>query len=279
MGCATTKIELCSAGTREPRKGDWCFRRRSSGSFLVVSLWLSSAFLGHAVESELSRPARKAFQQAQDHYKQQPRDLEAAWQFGRAIFDLAEFATNKTERALLAEQGIAISRQAVALGTNSAPAHYYLAMNIGQLARTKSLGALRLIGQMEHEFNAAGELDPQIDFAGPDRNLGVLYRDAPSIGSVGSRSKARQRLQHAVELAPGYPENHLNLLETYLKWGERNNAERQLRALEQILPAARTQFTGPVWASSWVDWDPRIVKAQKSLERSNKALESPRGKS
>ena len=35
----------------------------------------------------------------------------AAWQFGRACFDLAEFATNNTERASLAEQGIAACRQ------------------------------------------------------------------------------------------------------------------------------------------------------------------------
>ena len=77
----------------------------------------------------------------------------------------------------------------IARESNSAPAHYYLGMNLGQLARTKGLAALRLVSQMEHEFTRARELDEQLDWAGPDRNLGLLYRDAPAIGSVGSRAE------------------------------------------------------------------------------------------
>jgi len=36
---------------------------------------------------------------------------------------------------------------------NFAAAHYYLAMNLGQLARTKSVGALKLVKQMEVSSN------------------------------------------------------------------------------------------------------------------------------
>ena len=92
-------------------------------------------------------------------------------------------------------------------------------MNLGQLARTKGLGALKLVNQMEHEFTRARDLDEQLDWAGPDRNLGLLYRDAPAIGSIGSRTKAREHLKRAVELAPQYPENRLNLIEAYLQLG------------------------------------------------------------
>jgi hypothetical protein len=102
-----------------------------------------------------------------------------AWQFARAAFERAEFATNNIERASLAEQGIAACRRALAQQPDSAAVHYYLAMNLGQLARTKALGALRLVDEMESEFHTARKLDPQMDHAGPDRNLGYLYFEAP----------------------------------------------------------------------------------------------------
>ena len=75
-------------------------------------------------------------------------------------------------------------------------------------------------------------------------DLGLLYRDAPVIGSVGSRTRAREHLRRAVEMAPQYPENRLNLIEAYMKWGERTGAYRELQTLEATWPAARTNFVG-----------------------------------
>ena len=223
-----------------------------------------------------SASAQKVFRNAQTRYNKEPGNSLAAWQFGRACFDLAEFATRNGERAGLAEQGIAASRKALARDSNSAPAHYYLGMNLGQLARTKSLGALKLVGQMEREFISARKLDDHFDYGGPDRSLGLLYLDAPTIGSVGSRSKARQHLQRAVELAPDYPENRLGLIEAYLKWGEREAAGRQLKAIEEVWPGARGEFVGAAWVASWADWEARLKKARKKCEDPHRILESPR---
>ena len=65
-------------------------------------------------------------------------------------------------------------------------------MNLGQLARTELLGALKLVKEMEREFKTAADLDKQFDYAGPERCLGLLYRDAPGWpASIGSRRKAR----------------------------------------------------------------------------------------
>ena len=188
-----------------------------------------------AAETDIAAYAKRSFQEAEVRYREKPGEGTAAWQFGRACFDLAEFATNNTQRASLAEQGIAACRLAIARQSNSAPAHYYLAMNLGQLARTKMLGALKLVDQMEREFGRARDLDEHIHWAGPDRNLGQLYRDAPVIGSVGSRTRAREHLKRAVELAPQYPENRLTLIEAYLNWGERTGAYRELQTLEDSL--------------------------------------------
>jgi tetratricopeptide (TPR) repeat protein len=231
-----------------------------------------------ATEPDLATYAKRSFQEAKARYREEPDEGSAAWQFGRACFDLAEFATNSTQRSSLAEQGIAAARLAIARQSNSAPAHYYLAMNLGQLARTKMLGALKLVGQMEREFGRARDLDEHLDCAGPDRNLGQLYRDAPVIGSVGSRTRARERLKRAVELAPEYPENRLTLIEAYLKWGERAGASCQLQFLEGSWPAARTNFVGEAWAAKWADWEPRLKMLKKKIEGPTKSLDAPREK-
>ena len=203
----------------------------------------------------------------------------AAWQFGRACFDWAEFATNVTQRAEIAEEGIAVCRRLVAREPKSAPAHYYLAMNLGQLARTKSLGALKIVGELEREFKAARDLDEQFDHAGPDRCLGLLYLDAPGWpASVGSRSKARKHLQRAVELAPEHPENRFNLLEACARWGDWNGARYELKALDALWPAARTNFTGEAWAMSWADWEARLKRARTKVDEAAKPIESPRNK-
>ncbi len=220
--------------------------------------------------------AKKACREARTRYETARHSAETAWQFGRACFNLADYATNHTERAEISQQGIAACREAIASKSNSAPAHYYLAANLGQLARTKRMSALNMVDQIQAEFRIARSLDESYDYAGPDRGLGLLYRDAPSVISIGNRSKARQHLEHAAELAPQFPENRLNLLETYLKWGERGNARKELVALQNLWQEARAMFAGEAWVPSWADWEPRLKKARKKIEDPPKALETPR---
>lgn len=235
------------------------------GSLALVFLMIQSTLL-RGQETNAAMLARTAFEQTKKEYNGHAEDPQSAWHLARATFDLADFATNKTERAGLAQQGMAACRQALARTPDSGPLHYYLGLNEGQLARTKSLGALRLVDQMESEFTRAIALDPLFDYAGAERSLGLLYRDAPVLGSIGSRSKAKRHLERAVELAPQFPENRLNLVESELKWGDRRSARHELKLLEDALPAARTQFAGSTWASSWADWEARLDKAKKTLE-------------
>ena len=162
-------------------------------------------------------------------------------------------------------------RVALARDSNSAPAHYYLGMNLGQLARTRGFSALRLVDQMEREFIRARELDKWLDWAGPDRNLGLLYRDAPAIGSVGSRTRAREHLRRAVEVAPAYPENRLNLIEAYVQWSDPTAAGHELQKLEAAWSTARTNFAGEAWVASWADWESRLKKLKNKLDRARPA--------
>lgn len=238
-----------------------------AGLGLLVILG-GAADAGSADSARWLDRAQRIFSAAQRRFISEPTNTVAAWEFARAGFERAEFSTNNAERAALAIQGIDACRQALAHDAKSAPAHYYLGMNLGQLARTKLLGALKLVGEMERAFKTAATLDEHFDSAGPDRCLGLLYYEAPVIGSVGSRPKARKHLERAAELAPEFPENRLNLAEAYLKWREKKLLQRELDALEKLQPAARTNFAGADWEAAWVEW----VRREKKLRANSEAL-------
>lgn len=254
---------------------------RWSASLLLLLLPLThlAAAQTNSVPTKAGETANamKALAAARSRFNRDTNNLDAAWQLGRACFDLANLATDNTAKAEVANEGIAACHRALALNSNSAPAHYYLGMSLGELADTKrNFSALRMVKEMEREFLAAQNLDEHFDFAGADRNLGLLYSEAPSFGSIGSRSKSRQHLQRAVELAPDYPENRLNLIEAYLRWGDRAGATRELKALEELWPEAQKRFTGPEHAADWPEWEKRLDAARKKLNESPKIIESPR---
>ena len=240
--------------------------------FLVAILALP---LNAAQASPASR-AQRAFVECQARFQKNHEDADAAWQFGLACFDWSDLARDKADRAEIAQQGIAACRQAIARAAKGVGGHYYLALNLGQLASTKKLGALKLVGEMETEFQTAIGLDPLFDYAGPHRSLGLLYAEAPGWpASIGSRNKARLHLRKAVELVPAYPDNSLCLLEALLKWGEGDAVQAQLAATEQTLQKARDKFTGEKWEPSWQDWDRRWTKIKAKAGETSSHLESP----
>jgi len=257
-------------------------RPRKTGGKLAAILLLFALVTAASAQSTtnpvFAARAEKAFRQAQIEFASSTNG-SAAWQFARACFDFADFATNETERADIARQGIAACRKLLARETNSAPGHYYLAMNYGQLAQAEapSLAAYHLVKQMEREFKTAADLDKDFDYAGPERCLGLLYRDAPGWPfSIGSRRKAREFLDQAAKLAPDYPENHLNLAETFLQWHETENAQSELTALDALWPKAKTNLTGEAWERSWDDWSARRAAARNKLDEISATAKLPK---
>jgi tetratricopeptide (TPR) repeat protein len=243
-------------------------RHRPLWPALVAALLLAAHAAPAADRDAFRLRAGTTLAAARVRFNRNPTNAAAAGDFGAACFDFAEFATNDTERATLAVEGIAAMRDLVAREPRAAAGHYYLAMNLGQLARTKMLGALRIVDEMEQEFKLANEYDPHWDHAGPARNLGELYFQAPGWPtSIGSRHKAKTCLERAAELAPDYPENRLNLLEAYLKWNDKKGVQRELKAVADLWPEARKDLTGPKWESAWADWEKRRSELAKAATR------------
>jgi tetratricopeptide (TPR) repeat protein len=238
---------------------------------MVVALLLSGAgsFLCRAqsaAESKARRRAERTFLNAREHYQFHSTNSQAAIAYVHAAFDWAEFAESNSEREDIAEEVIPVCRKWTARDPKLAGAHYYLAMNLGQLARTKSFGALKLVDEMEPEFQAAIKYDEHLDFAGPDRNLGQLYLEAP-LFSVGDKKKSRQHLERAVEIEPVYPDNQLLLAEALLRWGDKKSAQKVLSDIEGIWPKAKEKFAGEDWEWSWIDWEARLQKIKAKLSR------------
>jgi hypothetical protein len=224
-------------------------------------------FAGEATNRMFAARAEAAWHRAQTQF-QLHTNTAAPWQLARACFEFNDFATNNAGRAELADQGIAACRQLLARESNSAPGHYYLALELGLLADTKrNLVAFKLVREMEHELKTADELDAHFDSAGPARCLGLLYRDAPGWPvSIGSRHKARAWLEYAAKLAPDYPENRLNLIESNWQWKDREAARAELKTLDALWPAAWTNFTGEAWERNRDDWSTRRDALHEKLD-------------
>ena len=210
------------------------------------------------------------FDKAWTAFEADTNSTTAACEVGRTSSALATLATNDTQRAAVAKRGISVCRHLLSLETNSVPGHYYLAINLGQLAKAEapSLSSYRLVHEVEQEFLTTARLDPEYDFAGPARALGQLYFQAPGWPlSIGSKSKSREWLERAAAIAPGYPGNQLNLVEAELKWRQREAVEATLKKMDAIWPAAKTNFVGEAWQESWLDWDTRRDAVKADYQR------------
>ncbi len=237
--------------------------------FRALSLLLAmvaTAALDAGDDSARAR-AEAVFTKARATWAAAPDDVTTAWQFARAAFDQAEFAPDDRHRAAIAEEAIRACRAAVVRDPRSAPAHYYLGLDLGQLARTRTLGALKLVREMEKHWLAAKEIDATFDSGGPDRSLGLLYAEAPGWpASIGSHAKARTHLEHAVKLAPGFPENRLCLAEALVKLKKRDDAAAQLKALDALWADAKARYLGDDWSSSWADWEKRLAVLKTKMK-------------
>ncbi|HMJ91714.1 MAG TPA: hypothetical protein VK530_17965 [Candidatus Acidoferrum sp.] len=221
--------------------------------------------------------AEREYRSAMENWRKEPASATAAVAVARSAFLHAEFVTRDSSRADIAHRGIDAARAVIAQDPNHAAAHYWLAMDLGQLARTKSLGALPLVKEMAREFLHARDLDEHVDYAGPDRSLGLLYRDAPGWPtSIGDKGRARSHLLRAVKLHPEFPENQLCLVETYEQWGERDRFDQQLKTAELVINEARSKFTGDEWEFNWSDWNKRFAVMKAKAAAVGRAT-SPKG--
>ena len=138
------------------------------------------------------------------------RDYDALWRAARACAWLAEDFTDKKTREQFAYHGIEYAKAASALEPRRVEGHYYLGINTGLSATTKTITAYNMVPKVRDAAKAALKADEKFDHAGPLRLLGGVFAKAPSWpASIGDVEEGQKYLSRAVKLAPEYPENHL----------------------------------------------------------------------
>jgi tetratricopeptide (TPR) repeat protein len=264
--------------------GRWAGKRQVSGAKWGVLLILSALTFQHIWAAETpaatggadsTRARIESAYAAAETAVQKTNSVERLWQFGRAAFDRAAITEREKSKAQFAEAGLTACRAAIQQDPASAPAHYYLALCLGELARTKTLGALRLVRSVEKSFLTVRTLDETFDYAGADRGLGLLYLEAPGWPtSIGDRKKSRTHLERAVALAPNYPDNRLSLLELLIRIKDHRAASTELEAIEALWPKAREKLSGDAWRDAWVEWESRKSALQARLQKLHSAAKA-----
>jgi len=89
-------------------------------------------------QTAFAKRAEQKYQEARKKFQNSTNDAEAAWQFAAACFDWADFAKDDDQRESVANEGIAACRQLIARDPKSVAGHYYLAMDLGQLAQNQN---------------------------------------------------------------------------------------------------------------------------------------------
>src|ERR1039457_1636729 len=134
-------------------------------------LLASAAASGQTTNRAFAPRAEQAFVRAQKDFAGHPADAATAIQLGRTTYDWAILVTNSAQHAAIAQTGIAACQSLLARDAKSAPGHYYLGIDFGELAEAEapSMAAYKLIKEIEREFKTAAELDEKYDFGGPAR--------------------------------------------------------------------------------------------------------------
>lgn len=202
----------------------------------------------------------------QDYAKQTPEGVQAAvgalekangieksydalWRLSRAYSWLSDDATDDRNKEQLANTGMELAKQAVAAKPDRVEGHYYLGTTIGQIAYEKKLKAKDLVPQVLAEAKAAVKADPRFDHAGPLRLEGALLSQAPEPPtSVGDHEEGMRTLEHATQLAPDYPLNHLLLGDAY--------------RVNQLLDKAEREYNTVLAAPNNPEWSRQLARWQ-----------------
>ncbi len=196
-----------------------------------------------------------------------PTNAALAVRVARLCFEGTTTATNASAKAKFAEAGIAAAQNGLRLHPQEAGLEYYLALNLGQLASTRGMSALKLVREMEAHLLAARALDATVSDAGPDRSLAYLYLNAPGWPiSVGNHDKSRLHFEQAVKLAPHNPEHHLAFAEACLRWRKKDEARKHLAQAEAVWAKAQELYAGTEWQTDWSDWKSRLAELKSKLD-------------
>lgn len=176
----------------------------------------------------------------------------------RLYYEARATADPKARRALF-ERGLEAASDARKTDEEDPGAVLWWSANIGALAEIKkNPWSLGVIKDVERELKALAKREPRYGFAAADRALGKIYEKAPRFFSIGSSSKALERLKRAIELAPEFPGNQIALASFYFEEGNTDEARAIAEKVKKSPAYAKNDY-GP-FAPDRAEWEAEIAR-------------------
>ncbi len=164
-----------------------------------------------------------------------PRQPDGYWKAARASVLVGQLLEGKEARGNAFLRGLRTTQLLLARDDELAQAHYYYALNLGLLAKERPSRGHKAVKEMLPHLERAIELAPQLDRAGGYRTLALVYLRAPGWPtSVGDEEAGLEYATLAVEVAPGYPGNHLALAEALIAMGDEPRARTEVERAREL---------------------------------------------
>ena len=190
----------------------------------------------------------RAIQAQLEATRSEPETARRLAEEARLLHYLAEVARSDEERRRLREQGLHAAEAALSRDPDEPAAILWWTAHRGRLVSALSpLAAVRAAAEIEAALLRLRELAPQYDHAAADRVLGVLYRLAPPVVSVGSMKKAEQHLRAALQRDPWYPGNQLYWAELLAQKDECRLARQGAQLVLGSASLRRFPLEAPGW--------------------------------
>jgi len=164
-----------------------------------------------------------------------PSHVEWQIALAKAMGRAVRHATTLEERRQWADRARNVAEKAIEKDPSNSDAFAVYGEALGQWANAhKGIHSLKAVREAVKALEHAISLNPKNAYA--HMLLASFYREAPSVVSVGDKTKALDQAKKAVEFGPGYAINHLVLAKVYLDLDRKKEAIAQLQIIGNLTP-------------------------------------------
>ncbi len=167
-----------------------------------------------------------------------PEQDSSYWKAARASSLVGRRARGKEARADAFERGLHTAQLLLDRRPDLPEAHYYLATNLGLLARERPSRGHEAVKEMIQHLEEVAQTAPELEEGGAERALALVYLRAPGWPtSVGDLEAGLRHALRSVEQAPAYPGNQLALAEAWEANGDWDQARTVLDHASTLIEA------------------------------------------
>jgi FimV-like protein len=158
-------------------------------------------------------------------------EYQLLWRAARIYYYLGD--ATKADKLAFFEKGMDFGQRAVAEQPNAVEGHFWLGANYGGYGEEKgALKALGMVKKIRAEMETVLRLNEGYQDAGAYLALGEMDRQLPRLLG-GNLSRAIQRLEQGLKIAPNNLEIKLALAQAYQESGRKEDARRQFQEVIQ----------------------------------------------